>query len=345
MTLHKVVDVLKLIIKAGVIFGLSFLLLFFIVRIGIGIKEYFFPTPPPKPTVSFGKLPAVVFPQSVTSKKLDFTIDTLSGTLPSFSDRSTVYKIAAPEQNLLALQRAKEKVNILGFSANPKPLSDSLYKWDSNDKSKTLTLDILKNNFFYTLTSPVRENTYLTSNFQNGQKALEKSQSFISILSEFPKDIDLSKTKITMLAFKNNTLQEAVSIGNTKVVRVDFFQKNVDSLPILYPNPPYSTMYGVISGENSQPQVSESSFFHIAPSSQSATYPIIATNDAFARLKSGKSFIASYNGEKNNIAIKNVRLGYFSSEQNQTFLLPIFEFVGDGGFVAYVTAITDEWTE
>lgn len=343
MTLHKVVEESKLLLKLLALLTLSLVFLFFLVRIGTAIKEYFFPTPPSPPTVSFGKLSPINFPQSITNKKLNYSIDTLSGTIPQSSDRATIYKVASSAQNLLALKRTQDKISPLGFKSSPVALSQSEYKWQSQDGSKILLFDVLTHNFTYTVTSPTKENVYIRSSFQDKENAIKVAQNFIEQFTPFPKDVDVTKSKTSMLVYKDNNLQQASSIGNTKIIRVDFFQNNIDDFPIFYPTPPYSSMYVYVAGREVEPIITNSSFFYFSLD-KSATYPIKKSNEAFEELKKGNAYIARYDGTSGDIAIKNVQLGYFVSSENQAFLMPIFEFVGNG-FTAYVSAVIDEWIE
>lgn len=343
MTLHKVVEESKLLFKLLALLTLSLIFLFFLVRVGTAIKEYFFPTPPSPPTVSFGKLPPVDFPQGITNKKLTFKIDTLSGTIPQFSDRATIYETVSSQQNLLSLKRTQDKVAPLGFKNSPIALSDSQYKWQSQDGSKILIFDILTHNFTYRVTSPTKENIYIRSSQQDKEVALKVAQKFIEQFTDFPKDIDTGKSTTHMLVYKNNSLQEASSIGNTKIIRVDFFQKNIDDFPLFFPTPPYSSMYVIVAGSETEPIITDSSFFYFSVD-KSATYPIKKASAALEELKKGNAYVARYDGISEDIAIKNVQLGYYVSGQTQAFLMPIFEFVGNG-FAAYVSAVNDEWLE
>ncbi|MBI2195912.1 MAG: hypothetical protein HYU48_02605, partial [Candidatus Levybacteria bacterium] len=59
-------------------------------------------SPPPPPTVAFGKLSEIVFPQSQEDEALSYSIDTITGALPVFPDRANVYKTETSAPELLA---------------------------------------------------------------------------------------------------------------------------------------------------------------------------------------------------------------------------------------------------
>jgi len=58
----------------------------------IKIYRYYFPEPPPPPTVAFGKLPALPFPQKDNPQNLTFRLETAAGELPKFPLSSHLYR-------------------------------------------------------------------------------------------------------------------------------------------------------------------------------------------------------------------------------------------------------------
>ena len=142
---------------------------------------------------------------------------------------------------------------------------------------------------------------------------------------------------------KDRTLVPATSISNANVLRVDFFQADKNRLPIYYPKAITSTMTLFVENIQNQLQIVNGHFFHQNISTQFSTYPLKTANQAFSELKEQKTYIASYSGSNNNVSIKNVFLAYYMEDSPQDYLMPIIIFEGDRGFVAYVSAIKDEW--
>lgn len=341
ITLHNTTEETKLILKwGGILIGTILIFLIFF-RLGKNLKEFLYPTPPPPPTVSFGKLPKIIFPKNTNDKNFSYTLDTLSGTLPAFSDRTNVYPILHPKPNLLSSKRALEKAEKIGFNTQGKPLSETLYEW--NDElllSRKFVIDTISSNFSYS--SDLFSDKQILKNPESKEKSIELARAFLESLSAFPSDIDESKTKTMLLAIKDKNLVAATSFSNAQVIRVDFFQKDKDNFPIFYPNPPFSTMHVVVGGK-AENQILSANFYHYDIDSTSATYPIKTGDEAFEELKSGKAYIASYYGEKNEILIKKVFLGYYMGLMIQDYLMPIFIFEGNDGFFAYVSLVKEEW--
>lgn len=353
-TLHAVTEETKQITKWASITVFAFILLFFGIRFGTTIKEYFYPTPPAPPTVTFGKLPSITFPKSSSNKKFLYTIDTVTGTLPNFLDRATIYPIEEPKPNLLGLQNAQKMVEAIGFTNSPQPLSETIYIWtEIIPPFRKLLFDIVSLNFTLSSNFLINPDLIIKATTPDAASAQTAATNFLTRLSLFPDDIDIAKTKTTLLAIQDQHIVEASSPSTAQLVRVDFYQKDIDQLPIYYPHPPQSNIYVVLAGGRFNEEVIEAKFNHyLINQATSATYPIKTSSQAFKELQSGKAYIASYFGDQDSIRIKKVSLGYYLGEQSinksqdfQKYLMPIIVFEGDNGFFAYISAVTDEWTQ
>ena len=319
-------------------------------RVGFILRDRLFPKTPPAPTVSFGKITPVNFPENVSDKNFNYSLDTISGDFPQFPDRFKVYKISKPQPDLLALQKAKSKVNGVGFISPELLISAESYQWnekanpDSNATlDRSLTMNILTGDFTFSsnfISDPI---VLSSANLDDANTAINSAQNFLSQMSSFPSDIDSSKTKTFLFSIKNNTLTSAPSISGSQVVEVDFFQKDMDNLPIYYPKAVNSIISVLVVGGKNEPQVAQVNFSHQAVSDESSTYPIKTAKQAFDELKQGKGYIASYFGTSADISIRNVFPGYYLGEKKQDYLIPVAIFQGDNGFYAYVPLITDEW--
>lgn len=327
-TLSQATSKTKFIIKWG---GIAIVILFFVLiarRVSTIIKEK--TAPPPPPTVAFGKLPPIGFPESATDRKLTYAIDTLTGLLPDFPREVKVYRIKSFKPDLLALARMQDKVARIGFNSLGTALSEKSYQWKTDVLiQKTLTANIFSSNF--TLISSLEDQKIqsINDNFSK-ENAINTAADFLSKMSSFSSDFDLAKTKVS-------------KISDDKFMRVDFFQKDIDDLPIYYSKPQTSTINLLIGNLGDQPSVIGANFFHQNISDDSATYPIKSADETLTQLKEKKAYIATYSDNNSNIVIKNVSLGYYLSQQEQDYLLPIVVFEGDNGFFAYVPAVRDEW--
>jgi hypothetical protein len=343
MSLSALTDFIRNFFKWVGIIGGTFFVLFLLFQGVLLIKNIFFPTPPTPPTVSFDKLPPPLFPQQDV-QKIEYTINTVSGKLPSFPDRITVYKMEKPTPNLLALQRANQKVEKIGFKDVPTPLSPTLYRWTStgNDLSKELLLDIMSYRFRLNSNFSSNNEIRTAKNLPNEEVAKATAASFLDSLGFGEDIVAAEKTKTSLFSITGESLTPATSLSTAQLIQVSYFQKDVNTIPLYYPDMDHSIMNVSIGGGFSG-QIIAADFFYQKVSSESATYPILSSQQAFDALKNGEGYVAKYNNAPQ-INIQNVSLGYYIGEEEQDILQPIIVFQGDN-FLAYIPAVKNEWIE
>lgn len=347
VTLYNVTEGTKKTLKITAIIFTLFFILFILIRIGTFLKEKISPTPPPPPTASFGKLPQQMFPLKKEKRNFTFSIDTVTGRLPELGDRATVYKNKIPEPSLLSLQNAENTVQSIGFSKTPARISETIYEWRNPDPPvRTITYDIVSGNFTYTSNFFTDPFATAGKTLPDEYKAIAKSEDFLSQLNALPEDIDSNKTKTSFYEIRNFTIVPTTSLSTAQVIRVDFYQKNINGLPVYYPNPPSSILYTLVASGEYDGQVVEARYFHQEKLEESATYPIKSAKEAFDQLQKGNGYIAVFPPPSvTSVSIKNISLGYYISDSLEEYLIPIIAIEGDNGFKAYVWAIKDEWID
>lgn len=389
MTLHATTEILKkVVIYGGSLLGIIILGWIIFKSSGM-IKDMLYPVKVEAPNKLYDALPGIVFPKNATDEKLNYTMNTVSGTFPVFPDRLYIYPVVQEEPSFSNLKNAKTKLSAIGFTdyeGKPIPeiaLQDSNYEWDdTSDIKRKMVMNIITFNFLmtssYTDPQVVAAAKNLSDELSDETDAIKTSKFFLDYMELFPNDIDLNKTQnhydnINYYSFpkdfsiQNGTLVPASSLSDAQAIRVDLYQKDLEydlvlntvdgklydkknlSFPILYPDPPFSTMsFWVAAGEN-QPRVVAADFVHheIQLPAKSdptpvATYPIKTAKDAFEELKNGNAFIASYWGQDNNVTINDIFLAYYLGKDQQDYLMPIIVFEGKNGFLAYVSAVQND---
>src|SRR5260370_11452536 len=340
-TLHNATEMTKkLLFWLGVGIGCIILLVIIVQFIISLIPKKIIP-----PTVTFGPLPAIPFPPNTITKNFVFSINTVTGSLPILPDRATVYKVQQPAISLLSLDQAKDLVMRNGFPDNSTKLSDTLYQWQQvNTPFAKISYDIVSLNYnFLTnyLTDPI---VAVASNLPDQPGAIESAQNFVTSFNSNVTDIDTAKTQVTRYSIQNATLVPASSIATTQAMQVDFYQKDLNKIPIYYPNYPHSTMNVVIASVNYPNLVAQAKYFHqTVMQDENATYPIKTADEAFKELHDGQAYIANYDGVKTTILIQDMHLAFLASETPQQYLMPIIVFQGNDNFYAFVSAVKDAW--
>lgn len=253
--------------------------------------------------------------------------------------------MASYQPDLLAVEKASEKVGSLGFDTKPEQISESIYKWQGDDSlEQTLILNVTYPEF--SLTSNFATNPAVLSgqNLPTEIEAEQIAKNFAKSLSYLPDDVDDKKTLAILYSISQGVINQATSIAGTNMIGIYFFQKNKDNLPIVYPDGK-STMNITVSGGENNPRIIDARFTYQKIDNKNSTYPIKTSEEAFEELKKGKGYIASLNPSVSDISIKKVYLGYFIGKQKQDFLLPVIVFEGTGDFIAYISAIEADWIQ
>lgn len=345
MSLHTAADTTKKIF-VWICFGIGGILL---ISITISIIKSVLPKKETPPTVSFGKLPPIDFPDVTATPSASYVLDTLSGTFPAFPDQEPVYSITQPQPGLLDLQNAKALVPSLDYPNEPQALSDVLYQWTSpNPPFKVLTYNILTHDFTLTSSYATDPDVIAATNLGDTNSAINAGKSFLQGFTAYPNDIDETKTQTTLYSINGTTkaLQPAISLSTAQVIQVDYFQRDINKLPIFYPVPNHSLINVLVGSGTSNDTVVTANVSIKSITSDSGTYPLKTADQAFQELQtaSPSAYIAAAsNPPVDTVHIRQVSLGYYLGQKPQLYVMPIYVFQGDNGFYAYVSAVTDAW--
>jgi len=341
-TLSKAKSETELVLKwGGIAFGII-LLIFMGIKLPGFIMSLF--APPPPPEASFGKLPPISFPDQ-TKETITYSLDTISGSLPTFSDRARVYRTIPHPPTLLGVDKTREKVSKVGFSFPGTQISEDTYRWENQTKSlsRTITMNIFSSDFTFSSSYLSSKTLQAFSKSDEEDNSVNAAKTFLTNMSLFPQDIDESKTKTTSYSLVNMTIVPTSKISNTKIVKVDFFQKDLSGLPIYYDKGISSSIEFWVGKENNIMEVVGARFFHNDISEIFSAYAIKTAVQAYSELQQGQAYIAYKPTNTVEFTIKNVFLGYYAGAKPQEFMMPIVIFEGNDNFLAYVSAVRDEW--
>jgi len=330
----------KALFIVGSIIALVIILLVLSRLIG-SVKNIFFPPSGVPATVAFDKIGAVNLAEGI--KPLDnmhYTVETISGELPALSAFAKVFKIAEPVPTFGNLQDASQRATGAGFNTQPKELSSGIVKFvDPKDNTRQLTIETASQSIALTsqyLNNPEIFTAKLKSQEDPKRVAINFFESLKLPIKNFPTDkIFLENYKI-----ESGTVDKAISLADTNLVKVIFVRDNIDSLPIINPdfdNPlvfALATDKKVVSANYTVNNIQKFKF---------STYPLKGTSAAFEDLKNGKGALNKM-PKSNAFPIRNIILGYLETKKYQPYLLPVYIFVSDDGFLAYVGAVSDAWT-
>ena len=329
-------------------YGLLFLIFLIVGRmlwnIGSNIFRKLFPAPPPPPTVLFGKLPKLPFPDK-GKVNLKFTLQTAEGGLPKLATQTKVYFMPKIAANLLSLDVARNKASALDFLTTEQPVSQTIYRFANGNSPSTLEINIVTGIFsisydLKTDPSPIERIPPAP------EVAAAAVRSYLSSADLLPSDLT-GPTSHEFLKIESGNLTTALSLSEANLIKINLFRKTYDNLPCLTSEVDKANVWFLVSGAAERQKQIVGAEFHYFPVDETkfSTYPIKTPQAAWDELAAGNAYIAGLglNKEGDNVTIRKIYLAYYDAGVPLEFLGPIFVFEGDKGFIAYIPAVTGDY--
>lgn len=345
-TLSEISLISKKIIKASIIFILLFLILKTGYSLGKSVWLYYNPPPEPSPTVAFGVLPQINFPKQEKLTNLKFILETPSGTLPDLPKQAKIFAMSEVKPTFMAAEKAQKEANILGFNTTPQVIKTDVFRWTKDKPTGVyFELNLTSGNFYYTYPWQNFVASLRQKNPPDEETASNEALNFISKIKNIPDDIKNGRIKTRYLKISGNELLPALSLSEANFIKVDFFRQDLEGLPLVTTDISDGIISVLISGDNSYLyRIVEVKYNYFAVDYEKyATYPLKSSSKAWSELEEGKAFFTKINNSQK-IVVRRIYLAYFDDFQAQKYLQPVFVFAGDDDFLAYVPAVTQEWS-
>lgn len=304
------------------------------------------PAPPPPPTVGFGVLPKIRFPEADDAQPKEYVLETANGTFPTFSDRAVVFLMPKNPPNLLDHQNALKKAAGLGFVFEPAILDERTYRFTLTDPLiSTLDLDIQDGTFLLQTDYSNRPDLLLKTSPPTKFDAVSSVKKFLTSAGALTPDVATSSGDVRYLKSEGVELVPAVAPSDAQFVEV-----NLNRPPILAKYPAYTSegKTGVIKailvplqGRSDTIAYLRNAYYPI-DEQLIHTYPLRPIREAWNALQNGDGYIASGKNQEKAV-IREVSLGYYEDLEGQMYLQPVYVFSGDNNFIAYVPAITAQY--
>lgn len=306
------------------------------------------PDPPPPPDVKFGKLPKLIFPQKEPIK-LQYTLETRTGKLPNdLPSQFKVFFMPIKKPSLLAYDSAKSVANRLDFIQEPKKLSETEYRWDTdNPVPSSLTINIITGSFVLDRRWQ-NDPSYTTPNiYYSDTQSLDRMYNILSRVELLPEDIKDGKYTIQYLKADKDQIVSAVSLSQAHFVQVNLYRKPVDEVEVVSPRAERGLISSVLAlqREDDKQFVNLDYNYYPVELETSAVYPLITVAEAWKRMQNEQGYVVGVKPNTTNVTVREVSLAYYDSEEPQQFMQPVYVFRGDPDFVGYVPALADAWVE
>jgi len=304
-------------------------------------------------TPAFGKLPALQVMNAVPyPPSPEFKLENIIGRPVTSTDSArvmyippTVTRLGYVTQLTLMGQAAGFETQVDGYTLN-----GLTARYENPERS--LTVDITNFNFTYELNYQAKPEIFDTATIpKNEDTAKEGAKAYLRKMGKYTSDLSRGYESVLYLRYDTitDTLQVVPDSSQANVVEVGFFRENIDALTAVsetfYKSHNYVIM--VFSAQNPEtPIVIKSQVKYFDKDAESAaTYPLKTGDEAWAELISGRGAIVSAGQNTNQITVRDMYVGYYDPTTYMEYLQPVYVFLGDNNFAAYVPAVKSEYTD
>lgn len=349
MTLTEFAYYFKKYLPVGIVIGLVILILFYVFKLfflylQVNQTKTIYTNP------VFGKISRPLLPQASQSAEITYVLDTIEGQPVTATDTANIYLLPPTQSSFKFLQQIYLMAKAVGIDTDvfKHNLQNTIATF--SDGAQKLDIDVTNYNFTYEyyLQNLKSSPQYFTNVIVPDKKDIEdKAIAFLNSVGRYPDELSKGKRNLTYLTYDPTTdkLTPAPLSQSTNMVEIDFYRSDVDNVyPIVTPNFSNSPTYVLMAFSNDGFRIIKAQVkFFEKSDSQVGIYPVIDGNTAWEELKGNKAFIISGDTSKPQIRIKKMFLGYYDPDIYQTYLEPVYVFLGDNNFVAYVPAIATNY--
>jgi len=345
MSLTRTAYVSRQTIKFGGIFVIGFSLLWSLSAAGLKAYREKFP-PYQAPTIRYGIIPKVKFPEKTFEKK-NFSFEFANDKVPGFSDQAKVFIVYKPNSSFLALDYYSKIANNLGFTADPVEVQTGVFEFSNNNLNQKLTINVLDGSFKMKYPYENDQLLFYPENMPGKEEAIMMADSYLDQANKLSQDLENGQKEVSYWKIDGGVLVEAQAQSDAHFARVDYFREKLDeNTTIVTSEPGMAPISILVSGSQVEGKKVVEVRFQYANIERSSwsTYPIKTSEEAIEELKQGNYWPAA-DVEAGQVTIRRLYLAYYEPFGLTNYMQPVFVFEGDGGFVAYVPAVTESYSK
>ncbi len=282
-----------------------------------------------------------------SSAGLNFTLDTIEGEPITATETAKIYFMPESTSRFGIREKAYLVAKAFGFDTTVVKhnlVNNSNYVF--KDGKQDLSIDITNFNFKYVYQFAGDKNLFDNTKIPTKSEIEEKASSFLKQINRYPEELAQGKSNIIYLRYDSlyKRLSVAARPQDANVVEIDFYRPDIDGFSTVSPTyfNSQNSMIMVFHADDYKILRAQVEFFEKS-NEQVGIYPVKTGAQAWADLKAGKGIIISSPNGSKNIVIKKMFFGYFDPDSYQEYLQPVYVFLGDGNFVAYVSAVTADY--
>ena len=296
----------------------------------------------------FGPLKRPQIPEATLSKGYKFTLDTVEGEPITASDTARVLLLPPSKPNALYREKIYLIAKTIGF--NTETVTHKLVENNTEavfeDDNQSLSLDVSRYNFTYKYFFEKTPEIFDLATAPEKITAESRANDFLNSIGKYPKELTQGKTNVIYLSFNPNekSVTNAENKSSANLVEVDYYRPDIDGFPTVSSKYFNSSNYVLLTFDGNDYRILRAQIrFFEKSEAQDGVYPLKSGKEAYESLKNGKGLVTSNPLNETDVVIKKMFLAYYEPEKYQAYLQPVYVFLGENNFVAYVPAIKDEF--
>lgn len=296
----------------------------------------------------FNKLIPPDITEAGTSGNFSYVLDTLDGTtnVENATSAASVFFLQKPGATFGFLDEIYNMAKAVGIDTEitKHSLNDRLATFDDGRKKLVIDIDTFNFNYEYYLD---RDEALFERDIKMTTSLAENTAgNFLRTVGKYNQELSQGKRNFIFLKYDKTSreIQTLESEEGSNMIEVDYYRPDILTYPIVTANYPSSQHYVMVGTKGTSGEVVKANINYFERSKdQIGIYPLRSTDQAFEDLKNGKGLVISSSQPDGEVKIKKVFMAYFEPETYQEYLQPIYVFLGENKFVAYVPAVTEEY--
>jgi hypothetical protein len=348
MTLTEIVYYFRKLAPVIILSFIFCILFYFLIKL---TWPMLFP-PQPKPLATdpiFGKITRMKFTHVIDyPPNPDFILDTIEGEPVTATQTAKIFYLPQAPPRFGYLQTIYLMAQNLGFDTELTKHKIENEEAVFQDEEKKLTIDIANFNFEFKYNYENNEEIFTNAVLISEDLIKERIKQFLRILGKYSEELAKGRDNLIYLNYNTQTKELGVvdKISEANAFEMDFYRPDIDSFPIVSPKYFNSQNYVIMLFRNEQYKILKAQIRFFEKKDQKVgVYPLKSGKQAWQELKEKAGVIVSAGKNSNQLIIKKMFLGYYDPDVYQEYLQPVYVFLGDNGFAAYVPAIKEEYIE
>lgn len=329
----------------ALLFFLILLILYYLIRVLLITIS-----PPSKPSIHinpiFDKIKKPQIANTMEGSGLKFTIDTIEGKPITATESANVYFLPSATTRFGYREKIYLIAKTLGF--NTEAVKHKLEGKEATfaDDKRKLQIDITNFNFTYEYSFDSEPEIFQNTTIPTKKEIEDKATNFLKSLGRYPEELAQGKTNIIFVNYEpEEKMMKLVEAGmEANMVEVDFYRPDQEQYPVVSPSYFNSQNYVMMVFYPNEFKIIKAQIrFFEKSESQIGIYPIKSGDAAWGELVAGKGMIVQNPQDEKDIIINKMFLAYLDPEVYQEYLQPVYVFLGENNFVAYVPAVVEEY--